>query len=180
MCADLIHRDIVYGEWHSSKDEVISLFIAGESLAAYEVCYASGVGTMSRAQAIAGVTSNVFCISTVIIGSGSTGRFMSYGVIQNVGWAWSGENKVLYLSAVTPGAITETESAYGLPIGFSLGTDKILFSPMRFFVASVKKFATAVAMMATTGSPGDLAYALNVQDQYWKWSETNSTWVPAF
>jgi len=41
-------------------------------------------------------------------------------------------------------------------------------------------FATVEAMFATAGTAGEIAYCTDHQDQHWKWSIAQNTWIPAF
>lgn len=44
----------------------------------------------------------------------------------------------------------------------------------------ITEFATEDLMNATEGTPGEVAYCLNVVDVHWKWSVAEGVWVQAY
>jgi hypothetical protein len=81
---------------------------AGEALAIGENVYRNANGKMYKADAADVAKMPVLAMSTATIAQDGTGAFLAYGFMRRDAWTWTEHGVRIYVSATTPGAMTES------------------------------------------------------------------------
>lgn len=108
---------------------------AGESFAFGEVGYIKSDGKVWKAKADAATTMPVRYVALGAISADASGTFLRSGIVRNDAWNWTvgGESGLIYASAATAGAMTQTApSGSGQKvqvIGHALTADIMDFNP---------------------------------------------------
>jgi hypothetical protein len=106
---------------------LLPLTTAAEDIDQYEACYVNGSGSIALAQAD-GSSQPVRGLAYEAATSGNTLRLQTAGLMENASWSWT-PGASLYLSATTPGALTETAPGSNVEIvAFALTATKIWLS----------------------------------------------------
>lgn len=110
------------------EERIIRTDDASAAVAAGEVVYVSGAGTVAPAQANADLTSRVAGISLAAAALGAEVIYQSAGVV--TGMSGLVANTFYYLSASTPGLLTSTAPStagqYVVLVGLALSTTELL------------------------------------------------------
>lgn len=120
----------------TAQDEIILTNSDAANAAIGEAYYIFGAGSVKKAKADAAATAQVDFFAAAAITAGSTGPFLSDGVLAGLSGLTPGA--VYYLSATTAGAITTIPPAaigqYVTRIGRALSTTELLVRIERFIL----------------------------------------------
>jgi hypothetical protein len=118
----------------SGSLEVRQIFgVAGEVLAAYDLCYLKSDGRYWKTDADAAATMPgvVLCLGTMAAGAGA--MFHRSGPITNAAWTWATLGGLLYADTTTAGGMTQTAPSGSGDIvqivGIPLSATSIDFDP---------------------------------------------------
>lgn len=111
---------------------------AAASLSQWDVCYVNGSSKMAKGNANLPLSSVVFAMATAAISADATGTFvLANSFVQNNSWTWA-IGGLLYLSASTAGAMTQTPpSGVGqcvVVLGVAFSATTIYFDPQLVIV----------------------------------------------
>jgi len=133
------HADTVAGNPHSvTSDEIGNItalkgtYTAGENIAQYDTVYIKSDGKIYKAKANAAATCKIIGIASAAIASSAAGVVYLLGEVTNGSWSWT-IGVIIFLSAATGGALTETPPSGGgqfvVRIGLAISTTKIILKP---------------------------------------------------
>jgi hypothetical protein len=101
---------------------------AGLTLTKSQVTYIDSNGEFQLAIADGSIANKYIGIATTAINKDVDGYAQNYGYHLDANWSWTVGNP-LYLSAVTPGALTESEPAESIMVGVAIATNQITVRP---------------------------------------------------
>mgnify|MGYP001581383221 FL=1 len=108
---------------------------AGEALADSDAVYPNSSGKMVKAKADAHATAKAIGLSIGSINNNAAGSIRSGGVFTKSSWAWTAGD-LIFLSAATAGALTQTEPTTGVSctMGIAITATSMLVLPMMRYV----------------------------------------------